>query len=160
MAKLNFKQEMFNGPIPGESFTVDQGKYPFDRPPQITNAEKALEVLFNSMSQPAKTNKLLDAMDDEVPIDSIASVILHQMYGEGVIPIQLGVTLYPSVVTILDHMAKTAGIKPVYSTQFGTQDAAQKISPDDFDKKLASKTPQVPEENSSGFMQKPEGMME
>lgn len=161
MAKLNFREEQFNGPIPGESMTIEPGKYPFDRPPQTTNAEEAINILFKSMSRPSATNKILDAMDEGVPIDSISNVLVQSMMGEGVIPVQLMPIITPSVLAILVHMAQKAGVKPVVSTEFRTN-PAQNISPDDLsrgEKQVvqAVETLESPEEDQ-GFMQKPEGM--
>ena len=59
MAELKYDEEIFNAPIPGESMTVAPGQYPYDRPPQTSNAEEAVGKLFTAISKPKTMNKLL-----------------------------------------------------------------------------------------------------
>ena len=43
---------IFNGPIPGQSLTSEPKGLPFERPPEIADPIKALEMHIENMSQP------------------------------------------------------------------------------------------------------------
>ena len=164
MAKLNFKQEMLNGPIPGESMTLTPGMYPFDRPPHTTNAEEAIQLVMSAISKPKTTNKILDAIRDKVPVDSLVNVLLQSLWQEGIISIQLIPILAPSVLTIFHFIADRAGLKASLSTD-GAQNPETDI--DESDIEVASKAIQEslssPKEDLKGsgvqgLMSRPEGM--
>lgn len=157
MATLDFNEEKFQAPIAGESFTVEPGKHPYDRPPQFTNPSEAMQKLMQSLSQPKNMNRVLDLMSDGVPVDHISNVILQSMFGEGAIPPQLIVTLTPALLMFLTRTAEKAGVKVAFSDE-GEPDPSVDISTSDIESTVEFEAPQeeVPEEPQGGLMARPE----
>lgn len=108
---FDFDEEQFQGPIPGESFTHAPGKFPFDRPPQIVEPEEALQVLFTQIEKPKVTNRIMDALSDELPLELLVAGILESMSGEGVIPVTLMPVISAPLEAFIEESAKVAKVK-------------------------------------------------
>ena len=160
MAELNYEEELFNAPIPGEAMVVEPGRYPYDRPPQFTDGEEAMAKLMKSLSRPKTMNKLLDALSMGIPMDSIAAVVLQSMFGEGLIPAQLVPLMAPAVIALLDATAEKAGIQGKMSADFAPNEG-QQISEEDISASLGEVEEVIeesPVEPTAGLMTRPEAI--
>ena len=74
----------FNAPVPGESLTVSpDSKHSWENPPEYTNDEKALEALYFELTEIDTLRKLINIINDGIPLDEIAQVLLYKGYSEG-----------------------------------------------------------------------------
>lgn len=73
----------FGRPIPGQSLTKEPGASPWEKPPQFTDIDDAMEFLFNNITNPKNAHKLCALMEAGVPITSIVETILKGGFMEG-----------------------------------------------------------------------------
>jgi len=57
------KRESFKAPIPGISLTETPGKFPWDKPPRMTNPQEVLEYVEKILLQPETTEKIVDLLE-------------------------------------------------------------------------------------------------
>ena len=102
----------FDAPIPGESLTSspDNAKA-WERPPQYTNEDKAMEGLYLLLTDQEKLPELIKLIDSGTPIDEIAQVILYKGYTEGKYNPDLMLLLIEPTLYLLISIADYADIK-------------------------------------------------
>jgi len=77
-------QDPFDHPIPGQSLTDEPGKHAFERPPEITNVDDAVEgVVANITSNPEAMESFEKLMMTGMPIESIVNTIAFSGFAEG-----------------------------------------------------------------------------
>jgi len=66
----------FNAPIPGESLTTapDMPRA-WERPPQYTSQDKAMEAIYMEITQEDSLRKLINIINDGIPLDEIAQAV-------------------------------------------------------------------------------------
>lgn len=57
------KKESFKAPIPGISLTETPGKFPWDKPPKMTDPQQVLEYVEELLLQPKTTEKIVDLLE-------------------------------------------------------------------------------------------------
>ena len=102
----------FDAPIPGESLTSspDNAKA-WERPPQYTNEDKAMEGLYLLLTDQEKLPELIKLIDSGVPIDEIVQVILYQGYTAGQYNPDLMLAMIEPAIYLLIAIADYAEIK-------------------------------------------------
>jgi hypothetical protein len=121
----------FNAPIPGESLTAspDTPKA-WERPPLYTDENKAMQELYLLLTEQEKLIELIKIIDDGVPLDEIAQVILYKGYTEGQYNPDLMLLLIEPTIYLLISIADYAGIKD-YVLYEGEEDDVDTQIPDD-----------------------------
>ena len=101
----------FNAPIPGESLTSpsDMPKS-WERPPQITDKEIAMENVYMEVTAPENLGKLINLIDDGIPLADIAQVILYRGYTQGIFNPDLMMLLAEPTIYLLIAIADYADI--------------------------------------------------
>ena len=102
----------FDAPIPGESLTAspDNAKT-WERPPQYTNEDKAMEGLYLLLTDQDKLPELIKLIDSGSPLDEIAQVILYQGYTAGQYNPDLMLSMIEPTLYLLIAIADYAEIK-------------------------------------------------
>ena len=102
----------FNAPIPGESLTVaPDSTHSWERPPQYTNDEDALEALYFELTELDTLKQLINIIDDGIPLDEIAQVVLYKGYSEGKYNPDLMLMMIEPTIYLLIAIADYANIK-------------------------------------------------
>lgn len=104
--------ESFDLPIPGQSLTAEQGQMAYERPPQFTNVDDAMDFLFNKVTSPKIQRDLLRMMDAGVPITILMEPILLTGAQEGKWSMDMVLALVEPLSIILYGLGKRAGITP------------------------------------------------
>jgi hypothetical protein len=122
----------FNAPIPGESLTASpQTPYAWERPPQYTDEEKAMEQVYLVITEKPKLTELIKIIDDGVALDEIAQVILYKGYTEGQYNPDLMLLMIEPTIYLLIAIADYAGIKDYVLYQGEDEDPDTEIPDDD-----------------------------
>ena len=102
----------FNAPIPGEALTTapDMPRA-WERPPQYTSQDKAMEAVYMELTSPDNLEKLVDIINDGTPLDEVAQVILYKGYSEGLFSPDLMMLLIEPTLYLLIAIADYADIK-------------------------------------------------
>ena len=121
----------FNAPIPGESLTSSPDTpNTWERPPLYTNQNRAMEELYLLITEKERLSELVKIIDDGVPLDEIAQVILYKGYTEGQYNPDLMLMMVEPTIYLLISIADYAGIKD-YVLYAGEEDDPETEIPDD-----------------------------
>lgn len=108
--KYRLGPESFDAPIPGESLTVEPGKYPYERPPEFTDVDDALDWLLERLVQPKVATETLALMESGVAVSVLVEMLLQSGFGEGKWSAPMMYLMAPPLTIILTHMADAAGV--------------------------------------------------
>ena len=122
----------FNSPIPGESLTEspDMPKS-WERPPQLTDKETAMENVYMEITAPENLGKLIDLIDDGIPLTDIAQVILYRGYTQGMFNPDLMLILAEPTIYLLIAIAEYADITDYVLYEGEEDDPEAEIHGDD-----------------------------
>jgi hypothetical protein len=121
----------FNAPIPGESLTASpDNKKAWERPPEYTNEDEAMKALYLILTEQEKLRQLINIINDGVPLDEIAQVILYKGYTEGKYNPDLMLLLIEPTLYLLISIADYAEIKD-YVLYTGEEDDPDTELPED-----------------------------
>ena len=102
----------FNAPIPGESLTASPSTpKSWERPPEYTDEDKAMKALYFILTEQEKLKQLINIINDGVPLDEIAQVVLYKGYTEGKYNPDLMLLLIEPTLYLLISIADYAEIK-------------------------------------------------
>jgi len=129
----------FNAPIPGESLTAspDTPKA-WEQPPRYTEQDEAMMAVYMELTETSTLKKLIGIINDGVPLDEIAQVILYKGYTEGQFTPDMMLMLAEPTIYLLISIADYAEIKDyvLYSgedTDEDTQIPEDDTTPIDMD---------------------------
>jgi hypothetical protein len=115
LEKNRFEKEgvnPFNAPIPGESLTsAPENPKAWERPPEFTNEDEAMKAIYLLLTEQDKLKIIVNTIDDGVPLDEIAQVLLYKGYTEGKFNPDLMLLLIEPTLYLLISIADYAEIK-------------------------------------------------
>lgn len=114
----------FNAPIPGESLTKSPGAMPFERPPEISDPEEAIQMHLTRLSKPQMTQDLLDTLELDIDVVTLTEGILRSAVATGVHSIDISLAIAPVIHEFIKTTAEDAGVK--YDEGLDDPKAAQK----------------------------------
>ncbi len=101
----------FDAPIPGEALTTAAGNRPWEKPPQYSTVEDALEYYVPRLTDTGFENDLLDTMELGVPVTTMANTIQITGVMQGLHTVDVGLLLIPVLMEMLAFIGDRAGIK-------------------------------------------------
>ena len=121
----------FNAPIPGESLTTapDMQKA-WERPPQFTDPDDCMENVYLELTSDEALPELVNMINDGIPLDEIAQVVLYRGYTQGLWNPDLMLLLIEPTIYLLIAIADYADIKD-YVLYEGEEDDPDTIIQDD-----------------------------
>lgn len=101
----------FNAPIPGESLTAspDTPKA-WEQPPRYTDQDEAMMAVYMELTELSTLKKLIGIINDGIPLDEIAQVILYKGYTEGQFTPDMMLMLAEPTIYLLIAIADYADI--------------------------------------------------
>ena len=144
----------FNAPTPGESLTSSPDMpQAWERPPQFTEQDVAMEEIYMEITSEDNLMPLIDIINDGVPLDQLAQVILYRGYTQGKFNPDLMLMLAEPTIYLLIAIADYADIKD-YVLYEGEEDDpegqiygddVEPVSMDDDDEGVAKKPKETSE---------------
>mgnify|MGYP003645661230 FL=1 len=133
--KTNIDREPFGGfntPIPGESLTTSPDTArAWERPPQYVDDDKAMEALYLLITEQEKLRGLISIINEGVPLEEIAQVVLYQGYTAGQYSPDLMLTMIEPTLYLLIAIADYADIKDYVLYEGEDDDPDTEIPNDD-----------------------------
>jgi len=124
----------FNAPIPGESLTSSpEMPKAWERPPQYTDPDDAMEAIYMELTGEDTLRKLINIINDGIPLDEIAQVVLYKGYTEGKFTTDLMVMLIEPTLYLLISIADYADIKDYTLYEGDNDDPDAEIHGDDIE---------------------------
>ena len=144
----------FNAPTPGESLTSSPDMpHAWERPPEFTEQDVAMEEIYMEITSDDNLMPLIDIINDGVPLDQLAQVILYRGYTQGKFNPDLMLMLAEPTIYLLIAIADYADIKD-YVLYEGEEDDpdgqiygddVEPVSMDDDDEDVAPKPKETSE---------------
>jgi len=121
----------FNAPIPGESLTTspDMQKN-WERPPRYTDPDDCIENIYLELTSDESLPELVNMINQGIPLDDLAQVILYKGYTEGLWTPDVQLLLIEPILYLLISIADYAGIKD-YVLYEGEEDDPDTMIMDD-----------------------------
>lgn len=108
-------QPILDGPLGGEAWAKEPRTMPYDRPPQFSDTDHALNTIFKRLRQPKVSKQLLNLMDMGMPIDMLVESLIIQGFTEGKYGAPIMTQLVAPLTVIMWRMAESANIQPMTS---------------------------------------------
>ena len=124
----------FNAPIPGESLTSpsDMPKA-WERPPEYTEQDEAMEQVYMEITNEDNLKPLINMIDEGIPLDQIAQVILYKGYTQGLYNPDLMTLLAEPTIYLLIAIADYADIDDYVLYEGEEDDPDAEIHGDDVE---------------------------
>lgn len=104
-------------PVPGESLVEEPGKRPYERPPQITEVDKALKYLLSStLDDDEIREELFDVLDMGMSVETVVSAMLMQNFSEGIFTPDVAELVKVPMIQLLTQAASDSGIEDLNIT--------------------------------------------
>lgn len=100
-----------DGPIPGANYTSDTKNYPWHRPPEITNLDKAIDEAGKKLLDPEVADGLLTMIEMGIPISSLVEMFVTSGIGAGKWTVDYAILMAGPVSHIMCLLADGYGIK-------------------------------------------------
>jgi hypothetical protein len=121
----------FNAPIPGESLTSSpENPKAWERPPEFADDDEAMQEIYLLLTEQDKLRELINIIDEGIPLDEIAQVVLYKGYTSGKFNPDVMLMLIEPTIYLLIAIADYAEIKD-YTLYEGEEDDPDTEIPDD-----------------------------
>ena len=121
----------FNAPIPGESLTTSPDmQKSWERPPRFTDPDDCMENVYLELTSDEALPELVNMINDGIPLDEIAQVVLYRGYTQGLWNPDLMLLLIEPTIYLLIAIADYADIKD-YVLYEGEEDDPDTVIQDD-----------------------------
>lgn len=101
----------FNAPIPGESLAHPPGSFPWDRPPQFTKPEEAVDFIWKNLIKPSRMPKMLHLLENGATVADLTKGTLVAGFQKGLWSIDVMMLIDKNVFLMIATIAEKAGIK-------------------------------------------------
>ena len=101
----------FDAPIPGEALTAEVGSRPWQKPPQYSTVEDALEYYVPRLTDKDFESDLLDTMELGVPVTTMANSIQISGVMQGLHTVDVGLLLIPVLMEMIAFLGDRAKIE-------------------------------------------------
>lgn len=99
-----------NAPIPGANYTSDTRNYPWHRPPDITDMDKAIEYVTKDLNDGPDGFRYMSMLGAGIPVTMVTDFIVTKGIGRGKWAPDLGILAAGPIARLLIIMAKTYGV--------------------------------------------------
>jgi len=124
----------FNAPTPGESLTSSPDMpQAWERPPQYTEQDEAMEEIYMEITSDDNLMPVINLINDGVPLDQLAQVILYRGYTQGKFNPDLMLMLAEPTIYLLIAIADYADIKDYVLYEGEEDDPEGQIYGDDVE---------------------------
>ena len=103
----------FDRPIPGMGMTHELGARPWQTPPTYSTVEEASDFYIERMSNPEFKEQLLDVIQMQIPLTTLANTIQLGSVMEGLHTVDVGMLMIPILVETMVLIADASDVKYV-----------------------------------------------
>jgi hypothetical protein len=101
----------FQAPIPGQSLTTAPGNMPYERPPEITDPEEAIQMHIKRLIKPQMTEDLLDMLELDTTVKDLTEGLLRSAVAAGIHSVDVSLSIAPVIHELITTTAENAGIE-------------------------------------------------
>ena len=115
MAEL--PQVMIDAPIAGQSLTAELGNRPWQKPPQYTTVEEALDYYIPRLTDVEMQDDLMNVIELGIPLTTIADALQSGGTMDGKHSIDVGILIIPVLIETLAYLAEEQEVEYVTGTE-------------------------------------------
>ena len=124
------KIDSFDMPVPGHSMTDEPKKWPWDKPPEFTDPDEAVEFVADKIQKPEVKENFLRLMVSGISIEQIVNTIALGGFSDGRWSPDIAEIIKPPVSVILIDMAIKNKIPvKIFEGNPNELDESRKMSP-------------------------------
>lgn len=101
----------FNRPIPGQSLTVEPKSLPYERPPEVTDPEQALQIHLAKLAEPKRMEAALTLLIDGLDLVTVVEGILRSGVAKGIHSLDVSLIIAPVLHEFIKTTADAVGIE-------------------------------------------------
>jgi hypothetical protein len=109
MTELN--QPLLDAPIAGQHMVSELGGRPWQQAPQYTTVDEAIEYYLDRMSSEEFTDQLVDVLEMDVPVTTLANTIQMAGVMDGKHSIDVGMLVMPLLMEMIMLVGDMADVK-------------------------------------------------
>ena len=109
MTELN--QPLLDAPISGQHMTSELGGRPWQQAPQYTTVDEAIEYYLDRMSSDEFTDQLVDVLEMDVPVTTLANTIQLGGVMDGKHSVDVGMLVMPLLMEMIMLVGDMADVK-------------------------------------------------
>lgn len=109
MTELN--RPLLDAPIAGQHMVSELGGRPWQQAPQYTTVDEAIEYYLDRMSSEEFTEQLVDVLEMDVPVTTLANTIQMAGVMDGKHSIDVGMLVMPLLMEMIMLVGDMANIK-------------------------------------------------
>lgn len=110
MEENNISTDAFKAQIPGISWTVPPKTYAWQNPPKFASVAEVAQEYITKLSNKEALDDFLDAIDNGMPLVTIAESIMLSGVSGGIHTIDAGILVTPVIIEMLKTAAEIEGI--------------------------------------------------
>jgi len=95
----------FEAPIPGQSLTEEPSNRPYERPPEITDIEQAIQMHTGRLAE--RITDIVDALEMGIDVETLTKGLLRSAVAEGVHTIDVGLIIAPAIHEFIKTTAQS-----------------------------------------------------
>lgn len=99
--------------IPGQSFTDEPKKNPYEHPSAIVSPQEAMDTVVSSLKQDNAQENILQLLDAGISSETIASSLVLKMFSEGIFSPDVAEIIKPPLINVITEMGVEAGIEDI-----------------------------------------------
>ena len=124
------KIDSFDMPVPGHSMTDEPKKWPWDKPPEFTDPDEAVEFVADKIQKPEVKENFLRLMVSGISIEQIVNTIALGGFSDGRWSPDIAEVIKPPISVILIDMAIKNKIPvKIFEGNPNELDESRKMSP-------------------------------
>jgi len=113
----NLPEVMIDAPIAGQSLTTELGNRPWQKPPQYTTVEEALDFYIPRLTDVETQDDLMNVIELGIPLTTIADALQSGGTMDGKHSIDVGILIIPVLIETLAYLAEEQGVEYVTGTE-------------------------------------------
>jgi len=110
---MDVGQHILTQPVPGESLTIEAGKYPYENPPLLNTASEAMAFIMDNYHKRNLDKEVLKLIVAGVPVEYLANVLVKLGFVEGIFTVDAAEIIKPAVLLHFLADARDAGVKDI-----------------------------------------------
>ena len=124
------KIDSFDMPVPGHSMTDEPKKWPWDKPPEFTDPDEAVEFIADKIQKPEVKENFLRLMVSGISIEQIVNTIALGGFSDGKWSPDIAEVIKPPIsVILIDIAVKNKIPVRVFEGNPNELDESRKMSP-------------------------------
>lgn len=106
MADIN----LFDGPIPGENYTSDTKNYPWHRPPEFTDFDKAIDMIGKKLLKEGAADSIVTMIELGIDVTTMAQMFLMSGVSQGKWTVDFALLLAGPVAHMICILCEMDGV--------------------------------------------------